>query len=612
MMDIAVAADQARLPAPVVAALACHVPLGHWRDTTSFDDFVESLQGVSVLLWAPVEAGDSLTAWLVRLRLKWPALNLVLLADRFDPEAGRHWLSLGVHDCISHAEIFRLETVLGRLGWREHRQHRVPDFAALLDHMPALISYWDASLCNRYANQAYREWFQVDPDWLYGRPMHAFLPETLRLHIQPYLEGVLAGRSQCFECEIARSDGGSPRQAQVHYMPDWQGGRLVGFFVMATDVSVLKDTEQALRRSQQRLKGVFDILPVGVALTDAEGRIVDGNAAALRLLGLDRDTLLSRTMQSPEWTFRRDDGQVVPREDYVSVRALRERRPVQDVEVMYVSDTERRWFSVSAMPMDGPDTGVITAFIDISALRQLAEAQREMRRQYEAMARDQVAFQALAGMAHSLNQPLAAIAFYLEAAHRMAEADPPNLEKLRDILRKSAREIERAGEVLHQQIARCYRPRYALQAVDLATLLSGVVKKYRLWSDAGFAVELKSCPETMTVRVNVPRTEMILENLLRNSGEAMAVAGVDPGQGRIRLGCHLEGAFVRLCVRDDGPGVPEDIAKRIFEPFFTTRESGNGMGLAIGRTLAEAQGGRLWLADSQPGATFNLTLPISP
>ena len=612
MMDIAVAADQGRLPASVVSALAGLVGREGWRDVASFDDSIESLQGVSVLLWAPVEEGESLTARLVRLRITWPTLNLILLADRFDPELGRHWLSLGVHDCISHAEMFRLESVLGRLGWREHRQHRVPDFVALLDHMPALISYWDPGLCNRYANQAYREWFQVDPDWLYGRSMHAFLPESLIAAIQPRLNGVLVGRSQCFECEIPRLEGCGSRQAQVHFIPDWQGGHLAGFFAMASDISVLKDTEQALRRSQQSLKGVFDILPVGVVLADAEGRIVDGNAAAIRLLGMARETLLSRTLNSPEWTFHRVDGQLVPHEDYVSVRALRERRPVQDVEVMYVTDTVQRWFSVSAMPMHEADLGVIIAFIDITELHQLAEAQREMRRQYESMVRDQVAFQALAGMAHSLNQPLAAIAFYLEAAHRMAEADPPKLDKLGDILRKSAREIERAGEVLHQQIARCYRPRYELQAVTLEELLSGVVKKYRLWSDAGFAVDIKSCSEKITVRVNVPRTEMILENLLRNSGEAMSVAGVDPRQGRIELSCHPEGNFARLCVRDDGPGVPEDLAKRIFEPFFTTRESGNGMGLAIGRTLAEAQGGRLWLAPSQSGALFNLTLPISP
>ncbi|MFZ5483740.1 MAG: PAS domain-containing protein [Pseudomonadota bacterium] len=612
MMDIAVAVDETRLPATVVSALVGFVPRAGWRDVASFDDLLESLAGVSVLIWAPEETGDALTARLVGLRLKWPALNLVLLADHFDPESGRHWLSLGIHDCISHAEIFRLASVLGRLGWHEHRHHRVPDFAALLDHMPALISYWDTRLCNCYANQAYREWYLVDPDWLYGRSIRSFLPETLLDRIKPHLDGVLSGHYQCFECEIPRPDGQGMRQAQVHYIPDWQGGRLAGFFVMASDISVLKGTEQALRRSQQRLKGVFDILPVGVAMTDAEGRIVDGNTAALRLLGLDRDTLLGRTLHSPEWTFRRIDGQEVPRDEYVSVRALRERRPVQDVEVMYVTDTARRWFSVSAMPMDDPDTGVITAFIDITELRQLAEAQREMRHQYESMVRDQVAFQALAGMAHSLNQPLAAIAFYLEAAHRMAEAEPPNLDKLRDILRKSAREIERAGEVLHQQISRCYRPRYVLETVNLDELLSGVVKKYRLWSDAGFAVELKSCREIMAVRVNVPRTEMILENLLRNSGEAMSVAGVDPRQGRIELSCHPEGSFVRLSVRDEGPGVPEDLAKQIFEPFFTTRESGNGMGLAIGRTLAEAQGGQLWLTPTPSGALFNLTLPIAP
>jgi signal transduction histidine kinase len=75
---------------------------------------------------------------------------------------------------------------------------------------------------------------------------------------------------------------------------------------------------------------------------------------------------------------------------------------------------------------------------------------------------------------------------------------------------------------------------------------------------------------------------------------------------------HGEGATVEVC--DEGPGVPEGDRERIFERFqrgsATTNEGGFGLGLAIGRELAERQGGSLELLDSAVGARFALRLPI--
>jgi signal transduction histidine kinase len=71
------------------------------------------------------------------------------------------------------------------------------------------------------------------------------------------------------------------------------------------------------------------------------------------------------------------------------------------------------------------------------------------------------------------------------------------------------------------------------------------------------------------------------------------------------------GDSVELSISDSGPGVPADISARVFEPFFSTKPEGMGFGLTISRTIAEAHGGRLWLADrAPPGATFTLALPV--
>ncbi len=69
----------------------------------------------------------------------------------------------------------------------------------------------------------------------------------------------------------------------------------------------------------------------------------------------------------------------------------------------------------------------------------------------------------------------------------------------------------------------------------------------------------------------------------------------------------------QVTIRDNGPGFRDEDIQRLFQPFFTTKARGIGLGLAISRSLVEANGGQLWVdPQEKPGATFHLTLPFAP
>ncbi|MGZ3722342.1 MAG: sensor histidine kinase, partial [Bdellovibrionales bacterium] len=99
-----------------------------------------------------------------------------------------------------------------------------------------------------------------------------------------------------------------------------------------------------------------------------------------------------------------------------------------------------------------------------------------------------------------------------------------------------------------------------------------------------------------------------LLNLLNNAYDAV----VDlPEPGRIDVFIRQTHSRVEICVRDSGPGVPEEIRKTLFQPFTSSKEVGRGLGLglSISRDMIEANGGQLFLAEATPQTTFVISLP---
>ena len=103
--------------------------------------------------------------------------------------------------------------------------------------------------------------------------------------------------------------------------------------------------------------------------------------------------------------------------------------------------------------------------------------------------------------------------------------------------------------------------------------------------------------------------QQVLLNLIVNACDAVSAAGAARREVVITTALEEDGA-VRVCVSDNGVGVPPDAEERIFQPFFTTKPNGLGLGLPICRNIVTALGGRLWVArNAGSGMTFCFTLP---
>jgi PAS domain S-box-containing protein len=165
----------------------------------------------------------------------------------------------------------------------------------VLDAVPSMIGSWDVNLINRFANHAYQTWFGVDPLTLPGRAMKDVLSERLVESSRPYIDAVLRGEAQTFERTIIGPDG-KVRHSLTHYVPDIAQDEVIGFFVIAHNVTELTESRlrlaEALRQNELLLHAINEQLLYSA--TDAKGLIVEVNDHFAEVHGYAREDLMGQ------------------------------------------------------------------------------------------------------------------------------------------------------------------------------------------------------------------------------------------------------------------------------------------------------------------------------
>ena len=263
-------------------------------------------------------------------------------------------------------------------------------------------------------------------------------------------------------------------------------------------------------------------------------------------------------------------------------------------------------------PLGAPAAAGRILIVRDATERHAAEAR--LRERDTALARSMrfaVAGELASALTHELKQPIAALVSYLQAAQMLVSPQGPADPRLPETLGKATDQAMRAAGVLGR-LRDFYQggtPRAA--AVDVAGLLDGVCAAFadRMRRD-GIELDLRVPPGLPPAQCDRVQLEMVLHNLLGNAIEA--VSGQPPGGRRVSVAADRENAGLRLEVDDSGPGLAGEVRSRLFEPFVTTKPDGMGLGLAISRSLLQAQAGDLRHATGRlGGACFIIKLPAT-
>ena len=214
-----------------------------------------------------------------------------------------------------------------------------------------------------------------------------------------------------------------------------------------------------------------------------------------------------------------------------------------------------------------------------------------------------------ASLAHELSQPISGAMTNANTCLRKLGHTNPDLEGLRGVVTRIARDAQRASEIIGRIRSQFQRGALNREVVDVNEINRETVALLRdeaVRHDISVRMELAAdLPKIVGDRVQLQQVAM---NLITNSIEAMK--DVDGVREMIIKSQRADNGQILVSVTDTGMGFPAQMAEKIFDPFFTTKPRGTGMGLRISRSIIESHSGRL-CAISGPGggATFQVTLP---
>lgn len=241
--------------------------------------------------------------------------------------------------------------------------------------------------------------------------------------------------------------------------------------------------------------------------------------------------------------------------------------------------------------------------------RQAASRLQHLRQEFARAARLDLMSGMAAGLAHELNQPLAA-ARALARSVDVLLADAAGTDRAKANVARMIEQIDHAAAVVTRAREFTRRGMPEAETIDIAAAIDDARALVHPQASArGVVINREVAPEAGRAWGDRIQIIQVLANLLANGIHAVAEAGRDDGAVRIRVTTCGPDA-IEISVVDTGAGMQPDQRERLFEPLNTSKPEGTGLGLAICRTIVEAHGGRIWLQTSEPGHTeFRFTLP---
>jgi len=429
--------------------------------------------------------------------------------------------------------------------------------------------------------------------------------------------------------ELAKISQGYPNEGEIEIVtpkgkkiseyrsnPIRQGDRTVGFQAILRDITERRQTEEALRESEDRLRQLIEYAPDAIYINDLKGNFIDGNKQAETLTGYKKEELIGKNMLSVGLLPKR----YVPKAAEALMKNFFGRKTGPDEFELVRKDGSHVTVEISTFPVKREGkVEVIGIARDITERKEMEKKLKEYAEKLEEKVEERTselrethqrllmserlaAIGELATMVgHDLRNPMQSIenaTYYLNSELPCIQTSQKGREMLQ-VINDSVNYADRIIRDL-QDFATTRAP--ALKETDIDKLVEETLSQATVPKNIGLRTQLGSIPE---IRVDKDQIKRVFLNLITNAIQAMENGGT------LTASTKQANGFVEVSFRDTGVGIPKDNMEKIFTPFFTTRAKGMGMGLPICKKFVESHGGNIEVeSELGKGTTFTVKLPI--
>ena len=447
------------------------------------------------------------------------------------------------------------------------------------------------------------------------------IDENMRLLLQE-----LHGRSPSggIEVKVMRKDG-TLFDARMYVSPLIDArGLQAGWVTSMTNITEAKRIRDQLSASHERFTTVLEGLDAAVSvLSVQQGELLFANRSYRLWFGTDpkgHAQLASSSLSPPFLPLGGDGDDAVDSLSGLPTESLT--ASGADPREVYVDSLEK-WFDVRSRYLQWTDGRLAQMLIatDVTSRRRIEEQAAQQAEKAQVTSRLVTMGEMASSVAHELNQPLTAITNYCNGMVSRVRADSIVKDDLIAALQKTARQAERAGQIIRRIRAFVKRSEPQRLRSEARAIIDDAVEL------AGIELRRRNVALTTYVAQRLPALhcdpiliEQVVLNLLKNSAEAIDTAQLPATRRQIELRVvprHTpeEGGVIEFSVTDRGPGVREDALARLYEAFFSTKVEGLGIGLALCRSIVESHRGRmravnLYNGEAVVGCRFTFTLPV--
>ena len=479
---------------------------------------------------------------------------------------------------------------------------------ALLHAVPDMMFVFDRDGFFLDCHAAENADLLLPPEQFIGRSVYEVLPQDIAAMTLMHIENIVAN-GQTPPYWYAVEQEGATRIYESRLVLCGENK----FLAIVRDISEQRQAEEALRRRENQLQRIFEILPIGLWFADKDGTLLRGNPKGIEIWGAEPTVPFAEYGVFKAW--RLPTRELVEADQWALAKTICNGETIVD-ELLEIEafDGQRKTilnYTAPVLDGDGRLDGAIIVNLDISD-RKALEEQLLQAQKMESIGR------LAGGVAHDFNNMLGVILGYAEILLEQVSVGQPMYKAVHGIQQAA----QRSANLTRQLLAFARKQTVAPQVLDLNATVAGMLTMLRRLIGEDIALSWLPGPDLWPVRMDPSQIDQILANLCVNARDAIGgktgrvtieTANVvfDQAYCAIHAG-FLPGEYVLLAVSDDGCGMDQEILSHLFEPFYTTKETGEGTGLGSAMVygiIRQNNGFINVYSEPDQGTTFKMYLP---